>query len=256
MCQTIPRSCGLSGFSLLWREHKQTRELNAVRKLTPKRRQKSPAVLADTVYNDLRSAILGAELRPNCRLVEDDLAESLGVSRTPVRESLFRLEQEGLVDRSNGWIVREISPAEIRFRPECRLTIEGYADRLAADRACPEAIEEFRTIADEMDVPDISRVEFNRINDRFHKLIAEAADNPVLIQLLGQTKMNCWDLSMPVVFGPAVDCKVHEQHRALIDAIAAGEGDRAEEIARAQVQMTNGYRPSGSWHSSLTAGPG
>jgi len=194
--------------------------------------------IADMVYDRLRNAILSAELRPNKRLVEDELAEWLGVSRTPIREALLRLEQEGLVERDRGWVVREINPTEIQARLECRLAIEGYAARLAATRRTDADIEKLRELSEEMEVVEISRLEFNRINDNFHKTIAEAAGNLVLVKLLSQTKMNYWDLSVPVIFGPDVDRKVHRDHHALIDAIVAGDGDKAEKIAREHVQTT------------------
>jgi len=194
--------------------------------------------ISDMVYDRLRDAILSAELRPNRRLVEDELAEWLSVSRTPIREALLRLEQEGLVERDRGWIVREINPTEIRARLECRLAIEGYAARLAAARRTDADIEKLRVLSEEMEVAEITRLEFNRINDDFHKTIAEAAGNLVLAKLLSQTKMNYWDLSVPVIFGPEVDRKVHSDHHALIDAIVEGDGDKAEKIAREHVQTT------------------
>jgi DNA-binding GntR family transcriptional regulator len=195
-------------------------------------------VIADTVYTRLRDAIHSAELRPNRRLVEDELADWLNVSRTPVREALLRLEQEGLVERNRGWLVREHNLAEIRARLECRLAIEGYATRLAAARRTEAQLDELRSLAGAMEKPGISRVEFNSLNDRFHKIITVAAENPTLANLHSQTKMNYWDLSVPIIFGPEVDQKIHHHHWELIDAIAAGDGDKAEAIARSHIQMT------------------
>lgn len=200
--------------------------------------RESARVVADTVYTRLREAILSAELRPNRRLVEDELAEWLNVSRTPVREALLRLEQEGLVERNRGWVVRENNPSEIRARLECRLAIEGYAARLAADRRTDAELEELGQLASLMEEPGISRLEFNRLNDRFHKVLTEAAANPTLANLHAQTKINYWDLSVPVVFSPEVDRQVHEHHRALIVALRARDGDEAEQVARAHVQIT------------------
>jgi DNA-binding GntR family transcriptional regulator len=190
------------------------------------------------VYERLRDSILSAELRPNRRLVEDELAEWLNVSRTPVREVLLRLEQEGLVERNRGWVVREHNPAEIRARLECRLAIEGYGARLAATRRTEATLRELGAMADAMEEPVLSRREFNRINDVFHRTITEAAGNRTLARLHTHTKMNYWDLSVPVVFGPEVDQEIHQGHRALIDALARGDGAEAEQIARRHVQLT------------------
>ncbi len=195
-------------------------------------------VIADTVYARLRDAILSAELRPNQRLVEDELADWLSVSRTPIREALLSLQKEGLVERDRGWIVREHSPAAIQARLECRLAIEGYATRLAAMRRSEADLQELRALADKMEKPDSPHLEIKKLNSRFHRIITEAAHNPALLNLHDQTKLNDGDLSVPVVFSPDAEQKIHTQHRALIDALASQDADRAESIARAHIQLT------------------
>jgi GntR family transcriptional regulator, rspAB operon transcriptional repressor len=200
--------------------------------------RKDSRVIADMVYESVRDAILSAQLRPNRRLVEDEIAEWLQVSRTPVRESLLRLEQEGLVERDRGWIVREIDPIEIRARLECRLAIEAFAARLAAIRKSAADVERLRELCAEMERSQQSRIEFNRLNDEFHAIITQASDNPMLVKLVSQTRMNYWDLSVPVVFTPEIDQKIHRQHRGLVNAIAEGNGDEAEAIARDHVRIT------------------
>ena len=194
--------------------------------------------IAQTVYERLREGILSAELRPNKRLVEDELADWLKVSRTPIREALLRLEQEGLVERDRGWLVREHDPGEIRARLECRLAIEGYASRLAAIHRTDAELEELQRLADRMEEPGIPTTEFNELNDRFHRAITAAARNSTLSHLHAQTKLNYWDLNVPVMFSLETSRKIHEQHRALIGALAAHNGEAAESIARRHVQQT------------------
>jgi DNA-binding GntR family transcriptional regulator len=200
--------------------------------------RKSNRVVTDTVHNKLRDAILSAELRPNKRLVEDEIAKWLEVSRTPVREALLRLEQEGLVERNHGWIVREYNPIEIKDRLECRLALEGYAARLACQHRSDKQLLELKRLIVEMNREDLTRYEFNIFNDQFHKIIAEAANNPTLVVLHAQTKMNYWDLSVPIIFTVQDDRIVLEQHLALKDAIEKRNGDLAEQIAREHVQLT------------------
>ena len=200
--------------------------------------QNSTRLIADTIHPRLRDAILSAELRPNSRLVEDELAEWLNVSRTPIREALLQLEKEGLVERQRGWIVREHNLDEIRERLECRIAIEGYAAHLAAGRRSDADLQELQTLADEMEKPGLSRLELNRLNDRFHKIITDAADNPTLSNLQNQTKVNYWNLNVPVIFTPNADRKDHEHHRLLIQALAAKDGDKAESIMRDHIQLT------------------
>ncbi len=195
-------------------------------------------VIADTVYARLREAILSADLRPNQRLIEDELADWLNVSRTPIREALLSLEREGLVERDRGWIVHEHNPAEIQARMECRLAIEGYASYLAAGRRSEADLQELRSIAEAMEKHGILRAEFMRLNDCFHQRITETASNPSLASLHSQTKINYWDLSVPLTFSPETERKIQEQHRALIDAIANCDATRAESTAREHIQLT------------------
>jgi DNA-binding GntR family transcriptional regulator len=198
----------------------------------------SGRVVTDTVHNRLRDAILSAELRPNRRLVEDEIALWLNVSRTPVREALLRLEQEGLVERSHGWVVREYDPAEIRSRLECRLAVEGYAARLACARRTEGHLSELRGLALAMTEPGLTRYEFNALNDKFHRTITEAAGNPTLASLHAQTKLNYWDLSVPVIFSAEDDRIVADQHDALIGALLGRDANAAESLAREHVQRT------------------
>src|SRR2546430_2516572 len=88
---------------------------------------------SDGVYVQLRRAIVQGQLRPKQRLVEAELAETLEVSRTPIREALQRLALDGLVSRHRrGWVVREHEADEIKDIYACRAALEGYAARLAA----------------------------------------------------------------------------------------------------------------------------
>lgn len=203
-----------------------------------RRASQNTKVIAESVYVRLREAILSAELRPNKRLVEDELANWLKVSRTPIREALLRLEHEGMVERDRGWLVREHDPAEIRARLECRLAIEGYASRLAAAHRSEQDLLALRELAQRMEAPGTPTTEFNQLNDQFHRRIAEATQNRTLLSLHAQTKLNYWDLNVPVMFSPETSRKIHEQHRALIAALEARNGDEAEAIARRHVQQT------------------
>lgn len=194
--------------------------------------------MTDGVYTRLREAIVSAELRPNVRLVESELAVRLDVSRTPVREALLRLEQEGFVRRERGWVVRENEPGEVRSRLECRVAIEGYAARLASQRRDEGQIESLRELSAAMLEGEREPGRMHALNDAFHRLILEASGNGTLAALHAQTKMNYWDLSVPVVFSADDDRLVDEQHAALLAAIADSDADAAERVARAHVQRT------------------
>ena len=102
---------------------------------------------SDDVYDALRRAIVTGEIRPNQPLIELDLAAQLGVSRTPVRESLQRLVIAGLVvPRKRGWAVREFTVEEMQENAEVRAGLEGYAAYLAAARGSEPAIDKIVTL--------------------------------------------------------------------------------------------------------------
>ena len=195
-------------------------------------------VIADVVYERLRAAILSAELRPNRRLVEEEIAAWLEVSRTPVREALLRLKTERLVTRDRGWIVRDHDPDDIRELLESRIAVEGFASRLAAERMQPKDVRALRDLAQEMETPGISRSDFNATNDRFHDLIIAAARNSVLGEFHRRTRLNYWNLGVPVVFTPAHDTQVNAEHQELIAAISRNDADAAEAVAREHVRHT------------------
>jgi DNA-binding FadR family transcriptional regulator len=142
------------------------------------------------------------------------------------------------VERNRGWIVREYNLTEIKSRLECRLAIEGYATRLAAQRRSEADLEELNRFLNYMEQVDITRLEFNQRILEFHILITRAAQNPTLASMHNQTRMNYWDLSVPIIFSPIEYQTFQEQHRELVDAIKQREADRAETIARDHIQLT------------------
>lgn len=142
------------------------------------------------------------------------------------------------MERNRGWVVREHNLSEIRERLECRLAIEGYATHLAATRQSEADHQELRELADAMEKPGISRLEKNRLNDSFHKVITDSADNPSLANLYSQTTVNYWNLNVSVIFTPNADRKDYKHHRVLIEALAAIDGDKAESIMRGHIQLT------------------
>src|SRR3954462_6517675 len=137
------------------------------------------ANLTETVYEHLRSEIVRGQLRPNERLVEAELAERLQVSRTPVREGLQRLAADGLViSRRRGWVVYEHTIDQIRDIYETRMALEGYATRLAAERATPQQVLALdaipRASAGTLPAP---REHLVGVNARFHDAIVDASGN-------------------------------------------------------------------------------
>jgi DNA-binding GntR family transcriptional regulator len=89
-----------------------------------------------------------------------------------------------------------------------------------------------------MEDPGTSRQEFNRLNDEFHNVFTAAARNPSLSNLHSQTKINYWNLNVPVIFTPEANRKVQENHRRLIEALVARDEDLVESIMRDHIVLT------------------
>jgi GntR family transcriptional regulator of vanillate catabolism len=142
----------------------------------------------------LRELILSGELKPGERISELSVVERLGVSRTPIRMALVRLEEEGLLELipSGGFSVKAFSERDIYDAIEIRGTLEGLAARLCAERGLtPSALSEFRQCLAEIDEltarPEVTVELFSRyvdLNERFHALLIDFTDSPVLARQL------------------------------------------------------------------------
>ena len=147
----------------------------------------------EKAYAEIRDAIHAGRFPPGSHLKEGELADLIGVSRTPIREALRRLNAEGAVRfmRNHGAFVADWSVTEIREIFELRAMLEGYAAERAAERATPQQVVELRRLAEEMialeaqETPDfLSRIA--EANGEFHRLITQAAGTPRLTIMMAQ----------------------------------------------------------------------
>jgi DNA-binding GntR family transcriptional regulator len=157
-----------------------------------------------TAYDEVRAAIVENRYPPGQRLVEQRIAEELGLSRTPVREALRLLEAEGLVvsERNRGAMVRPLSPTEVGDLYGLRIKLESYAVEVATARATEEELGELVAAADafsevrhRVDVDSVAGVrELHGANRRFHDAIITAARHRRLESMLART------VDIPLVF--------------------------------------------------------
>jgi len=193
---------------------------------------------ASEAYDELRRAIVEGRFRPNERLVESELAERLEVSRTPIRESMQRLAADGLVvSHRRGWVVREHSPREIQDIFEVRAALEGYAARLAAERATDEMIQRIVRIHETYveALQGSSRGQLVAHNDEFHEAVIAASGN---VRLGEQIKRNSEFYFIHRIAGFLSDEEVRVSiagHQELVDALVARDSDLSEEVARRRV---------------------
>jgi GntR family transcriptional regulator of vanillate catabolism len=216
----------------------------------------------------LREMILSGELAGGTRIAELTVVEMLGVSRTPVRSALMRLEQEGLLDPlpNGGYAVRSFSEQDIGDAIELRGVLEGLTARRAAEagvapvlmseaRACLQAIDAL------FDATALSDEAFSRYvehNERFHALLSEMADSAVIAKELGRVT------SLPFASASGfVAIRVNapqsrdmlivaqDQHWQVLDAIEHREGARAEAIMREHSRIARRNLRAAVHHAAL-----
>jgi len=151
--------------------------------------------LSEQVYDELREAICDGRIPSNRRLVQNALADQLGISRTPVRDALSRLVQEGLVYPApvrGGFIVKEFTPHDVLEIYDVRLAMEPFAARRATGLHSGAQIAEMRDINAEIESSSLdSIVEQYALNERFHELVIEPCGNAILKRMLAQL----WQMS-------------------------------------------------------------
>lgn len=178
--------------------------------------------LRDLVYTTLRQAILKGELEPGERLMEIQLAEKMGVSRTPIREAIRRLEKESLVIMvpRKGAEVAGISEKILKDVLEIRMTLEKMALRLAISRADSEDIRKLELCETRFQraVESGNLIEMAEADEQFHFLIYEAADNEKLTEILNSLKENMYRYRMEYLKDENYRRDLLEEHNALIEA--------------------------------------
>jgi DNA-binding GntR family transcriptional regulator len=200
-----------------------------------------PSHASDHAYRLIRAQILSGERAGGDWLREGDLAESIGVSRTPVREALRQLTAEGLVshERNRGVQVAAWTTEDLDEIFSLRSVLEPWACRLAAMSASVD-LDELDRLAHEMDaaargsVADVDRI--TELNNRFHRLILEGSRNRRLGSVVSSI------VQVPLVwqtFSHYSDNDLRRSlahHHELVAALAAGDSDWAESVMRSHVR--------------------
>lgn len=196
--------------------------------------------LADRAYEELRSAVVAGRLQPGTLMVETDLAQMLGVSRTPVREALVRLELEGFVVRRPGgglevhWHTRK-SLDDLYL---VRELLEGYAARLAASRISDRELDHL----DELLQADVEAYRHHKIdqlaalNEEIHGLFLEASRNRTLKTLVAELRERIHGLALFVVGRGEDQQRFIGDHAELARLLREGDGDGAEALIRRHIR--------------------
>ncbi len=194
---------------------------------------------------ELRERILGGDFRPGARLMEVSLADALGISRTPVREAMARLAEEGLLERnrSGGFRVRSFSLEDVIDAIELRGVLEGTAARLAAERGIEAQMKaRLDHILDRLDGclgDDFDFEGYSAANADFHETLWGLSGSEMVRREVA--RVAALPFASPSAFMPDKTdiaafrrslLTAQEQHRWMVEAIVAREGSRAEALAR------------------------
>lgn len=206
---------------------------------------------------ELRQKIINGKFPGGTRLQEIAMAEALGISRTPAREAMARLAEEGLLERASGggFLVRSFTRRDVHDAIEMRGVLEGTAARWAAESgvAAEELaeIEELLTRLDDCFDDSTIKVDFDRyseLNGLFHDALAGLSGSSLLVRELERVTKLPFASPSAFVLGSSDDptaqlslVTAHAQHRAIVDAIKRREGARAESLARehARIALAN-----------------
>lgn len=197
--------------------------------------------LRETVYEEIKIKILQGKIPPKTRLMEVALAEKMGVSRTPVREAIRKLEEEGLVtiEPQHGAYASDISKKDIMDVLEVRLDVERLAAKLAAQRITEEALNNLRKLADAYqgcinDGDTDAMIEYDTL---FHHLIAEATKNKLLIRITD----NIQEKVMRFRYVYYDDFRRAQQqpgeHREIISALATRDPEKAADCMASHIKL-------------------
>lgn len=194
----------------------------------------SETLLGARAYRALWTAIVSGHIEPGVQLRPDTIAEQLDISTTPVREALHRMEGDGLVMKLpyRGWFVREFTEQEVRELYEMRAALESFSVRLACERINEE---ELSSLREHQSVGEAALktgdMEAYRIYNRdLHAAIMDAARNAYLSSAMGQLSLQSQVLVARTIRLVGRPSRAIEEHRELIDLIAARQDRAAQEL--------------------------
>ncbi len=195
--------------------------------------------LRDVVFNTLRQAILKGELAPGERLMEIQLADRLGVSRTPIREAIRKLELEGLVLMipRKGAEVARISEKSLRDVLEVRRSLEELAIELACQRMDTEAVEELEKKQEEFRnaVLNGNAMEIAETDEAYHDVIFKGTCNDRLVQMINNLREQMYRYRLEYIKDKDKRQALVTEHESILEAVRKGHIMDAKEAMREHI---------------------
>ena len=190
------------------------------------------------VYKALLEAIRAGQLSPGDRIREEDVAQSLGVSRTPVREALQHLQARRLVEMApgRGIVVVELNTQQVMELYAMREVLEGAAARFAAQHAAGAEVAMMHQLLDDFTAAEGDPPKLARINNALHRTIYEAARNRYMHEALNNLE-DALSLLRNTTFSlPDRHASADREHRAIVSAIESRDSEGAEAASRLHIR--------------------
>lgn len=196
--------------------------------------------LRELVLEALREAIFNGVLQPRERLMEIQLAEELGVSRTPVREALRKLEQEGFIVMvpRKGAYVADLSLKDIEDVFEIRIALEGLAASLSAERITDEELEVMqRLLAEKAEaIKSLNMEKLVEVDTQFHETIYNSSRNERLSNIISNLREQIQRYRTTSLAYPGRMQRSLEEHRSIVEAIQARDPILAKQLVQDHIE--------------------
>jgi DNA-binding GntR family transcriptional regulator len=195
--------------------------------------------LGHYVFENLKQAIVRGDFSPGNRLVESRIAEAMGISRTPVREAIHKLEREGLIKKlpQGGFYVLNLTREEIEETFGIRSVLESYAARLAAINHQKEELEPVEEKIGEFQY-FLNRGEMGtllKINTEFHNLLYAMSRSPKLIKMINDLQDQIYRFRKIILNIETMAKTSNDDHRQMLSAMKTRDADRVETLVRQHI---------------------
>jgi DNA-binding GntR family transcriptional regulator len=192
--------------------------------------------LGQHVFENLKQAVIKGKIVPGSRLIESRLADTLGISRTPVREAIHKLEREGYLKKlpRGGFVVLGFSKEDIEETFGIRSILESYAARLAAInheekalRPLEDKIKAYQKCLDKKDLDSLLK-----INTEFHELLYDLSQSPRLVKMINDLKNQIYRYRKVILKNEKMARISNEDHKRMLEYIRRRDGEGVEKLVR------------------------
>lgn len=196
--------------------------------------------IRDLIYDDLRTAILQGELKPQARIVEKEYADKYRVSRTPVREAIRKLENEGLLQYipRKGVVVKNIAREEIAELYAIRMALEELSVRAAVENITATEIEGLKRAVEEMERYETAEntVQLEKACEDYNRILITASKMPRLTGMISSLQENLQRFKKITLSRETRRERVVAEHKEILQAVMARDKDRAAALVRQHLE--------------------